>query len=64
MADKKWYESKTKWGTILIGVGAILGTAGSYFAGNVELASTIQKLVFELGGVLAIFGIRDLPLIN
>ena len=56
--------SKTKLGAVLIGVSAILGTLGGYFSGTLDLGSTIQALITEIGGVLVVFGIRDLPIIN
>ena len=56
--------SKTKLGTLLIGISAVLGTIGGYFSGTIDIASTIQTLIYEIGGILAVFGIRDLPILN
>ena len=62
--NKSWYESKTKWGAVLIGLGAILGTVGGYFSGSLDIQGALQALLIEAGGVLGIFGIRDLPFVN
>ena len=56
--------SKTKVGATFIGVSAILGTVGSYMNGMIDLGSFIQAIIAEVGVVLGIYGIRDLPLIN
>ncbi len=61
---KKWYTSKTKIGTLLIGSAAIMGTIGSYLKGDVVLANALQRLTIEVGTVCGILGIRDMPFIN
>ena len=64
MTTKKWYQSKTKWGTLLVGVSAILGTLGGWLSGSIEASTALQALLLEMGVVLAFFGIRDLPFVN
>ena len=61
---KKWYQSKTKWAALLIGIGPVLATVGGMLQGSVDFSSGILQLTVELGIVLGIFGIRDLPFIN
>jgi len=56
--------SKTKIGATLIGVGALLGTVGAYLTGEIELASALQAVIMEIGGVLTVWGIRDWPILN
>lgn len=62
--EKSWYKSKTKWGALLVGLGLVLGTAGGIVNGTLDVSSGILTLLTEIGGVLAVFGIRDLPFIN
>ncbi len=65
MEEKKvWYKSKTKIGAALVGISAIAGTVGGYLQGSIDPVNAIRALVIEIGVVLAIFGFRDLPLIN
>lgn len=65
MEEKKpWYESKTKLGTLLVGLGAVLGTVGGMINGGINLSSGILILLTEVGVVLGVFGLRDLPFIN
>ena len=61
--EKKWYQSKTKWAAILVGLGPVLATLGGLISGELGITGLIQ-LSTELGVVLAVFGIRDLPFIN
>jgi hypothetical protein len=63
-SGKPWYKSKTKWGAFLVGLAAIVGTVGGWLSGAADLNSTILALVTEVGAVLAVFGVRDLPFIN
>jgi hypothetical protein len=56
--------SKTKVGATLVGLGAILGAVGGWLTGNVEPITAIEAVVIAVGGVLAVWGIRDWPLIN
>jgi len=62
--EKKWYKSKTKIGALLIGLGPVLVTVGGLIGGSLDLSSAALQLVQEIGVVLAVFGIRDLPFIN
>jgi len=62
--EKKWYQSKTKWGALLVGLSAVLATIGGYLSGNVDLTSAFYQLMTEVGVVCGILGIRDLPFIN
>lgn len=61
---KSWYKSKTKWGAVLIGVAAILGTVGGWLSGTIDAGSALTALITELGAVLLVFGVRDIPFIN
>ncbi len=56
---KKWYQSKTKVGILLGGLGALLTTVGAYFGGALSLAAAIPAIITELGVILTVFGIRD-----
>ena len=62
--EKKWYQSKTKIGTLLIAAGPLLITIGGMLTGSINLVSGMSALSVEVGAVLAVFGIRDLPFIN
>lgn len=64
LKNKSNKMSKTKLGTLLIGVSAILGTVGGYLSGAVDMGSALQALIYEVGGIFAIFGVRDLPILN
>jgi len=61
---KKWYESKTKVGALLVGAGALLGTIGALVNGDVATIDAITAMATQLGAVLAAFGIRDWNLVN
>jgi len=56
--------SKTKAGATLVGLGLILGTVGGWLQGVIEPMTAITALCTEIGGVLAIYGIRDWNIIN
>lgn len=62
--EKKWFQSKTKVGALLIGIGPVLMTVGAMLSGQLDLASGMASLSTEIGIVLGILGIRDLPFIN
>ena len=64
MTDKPWYKSKTKIGTALVGLSAVIGTLGGWLSGTIEPNQAITSLIAELGVVLAVFGVRDLPFVN
>lgn len=62
--EKKWYQSKTKWAAILIGISPILATVGGILNGAIDIGSGLVQLSTQVGIVLGVFGLRDLPLIN
>ena len=64
METKKWYQSQTKIGAVILGVSAILGTVGGFMTGAISLAATLQTLSVEVGAVWLAFGLRDLPFVN
>lgn len=57
-------RSRTKIGVLIVGIGAILLTAGAVYTGDMTLMKAIPLIVTEIGGILAVFGIRDLPVLN
>ena len=61
---KDWYQSKTKIGTLLIALGPVIITIGGMLSGKIDMASGISQLSMEAGAVTAVFGIRNLPVIN
>ncbi len=61
---KSWYKSKTKWSVLLIGAGPVLVTLGNILAGNLNFMSGMQNLAPQLGIILGVFGIRDIPFLN
>ena len=64
LQKKPWYRSKTKWGALLIGLAPVLMTVGNLLSGNVDIVSSFPSLMTQIGVILAVFGIRDLPFIN
>jgi hypothetical protein len=56
--------SKTKIGATLVGLSAVLGTVGGLLQGSIDLGSGLTALLTEIGLVLGIWGIRDLPILN
>ena len=62
--EKKWYQSKTKISSVIIGVSAILGTVGGFMTGSISSIAAVQSLMIEIGAILFVFGIRDLPFVN
>lgn len=62
--EPKWYQSKTKWAGLIGGLSLLLGTVAGFLNGNVDAFNAMQALALEISGVLAIFGIRDLPILN
>lgn len=62
--EKKWYQSKTKWAAILIGIGPVIVTVGSILNGSIDFMTGIQSLAPQVGVVLAVFGVRDIPFLN
>jgi len=64
MSEKPWYKSKTKIGATLVGLSAIIGTVGGWLQGSIEPGTAVTALMAQVGVILAIFGVRDLPFIN
>ena len=62
--NKEGNWSKFKVGTLLAGIAAVCTTVGAYLTGSVELGTTVTSLLTEVGAVLALFGVRDLPFVN
>lgn len=64
MSEKPWYKSKTKIGAGLVGLSAIIGTVGGWLQGSIEPGTAVIALIAQIGVVLTVFGIRDLPFVN
>ncbi|MFH1917610.1 MAG: hypothetical protein ABIJ14_00675 [Nanoarchaeota archaeon] len=64
MSEKPWYKSKTKMGATLVGLSAVIGTIGGWLQGSIDPGTAITALIAEIGVVLAVFGVRDLPVVN
>ena len=62
--EKSWYQSKTKLGAGLVGLSAVLGTLGGWLSGSIDAGSALTALIAEVGVVLAVFGVRDMPFVN
>ena len=62
--SKKWYQSKTKWAALLVGLSPILTTIAGFLDGSLDFNVAFLQLSAEIGIVLGVFGIRDLPFIN
>ena len=56
--------SKTKMGAALVGIGLVIATVGGMISGTINTSAGITALLTEVGVVLAVFGIRDIPLLN
>jgi len=52
--------SRTKIGGILVGVSTILGAAGSYLLGDIDLITCLQNAAVGLGAILIAIGVRDI----
>ena len=63
-ASKKWYQSKTKIGALLIGIGPLFATTGALLNGQVSINQALPIITANLGIVFGILGLRDLPFIN
>ena len=59
--NKNWYMSKSKWAGILTGVGLVLPGIINWLNGG---AIPVSELWIGLVAILAVFGIRDLPVLN
>ena len=64
MSEKPWYESKTKIGAALVGLSAVIGTIGSWLQGSIDPGTAVTALIAQVGIVLAVFGVRDMPFVN
>jgi len=64
MSEKPWYKSKTKVGTALVGLSVVIGTVGGWLQGSIEPGTAVTALIAQIGVILAIFGVRDLPFVN
>lgn len=57
--------SKTKVGTVIVGVAVVLTTLGNWLTGSSTFdLALLTKLLTEIGAVMVALGIRDLPLLN
>ncbi len=56
--------SKIKVGSFLVALSAILLTIGKILSGELDFLSSLTTLATEVGALLAVFGITDLPLLN
>ena len=61
---KPWYKSKTKWGGICVGGAGVIASIGGLLQGSLTMEPTIISIIANLGIILAVFGIRDLPVFN
>lgn len=59
--DKAWYASKTKWAGLLGGLTIALPGVISWLSGTGFDYTTILT---GITAILAVFGIRDLPILN
>lgn len=57
--EKKWWQSNTKRGAIIAGIGSIVLTIGLMDQGTLTLADGVVAIITTLGGMLTIFGIRN-----
>lgn len=58
---KEWYQSKGKWGGLLVVVGGLIVTVGKFMLGETDVSSLIEagQAVIVFGGGLGIWGVRD-----
>ena len=54
-----FWQSKTKVGALLIGVGAILATVGGVVQGTIDIGAGITALITEIGVIMTIVGLRN-----
>ena len=64
LKNKEGKKSKTKIGALLIAAGPVIATVGNLIVGNISAFEGIVQLSTEVGAVFAVFGIRDLPILN
>lgn len=58
--EKKWYQSKTKWASIIGTSGAILTIVGGIIGGQISLIDGIKALTAPVTVILGVFGVYDL----
>ena len=56
--------SKTKIGSILVGLSFVIATIGGMLQGQVEIGIGITTLITEIGVVITALGLRDLPIFD
>jgi hypothetical protein len=56
---EKWYNSKTKVGSVIFGVGSILVGIGQYTMGETDAYLLGQSVAIGLGAIYFGFGLRD-----
>jgi len=57
--NKPWYKSKTAWGSLLVGGGMILTTAGNFLLGNIPAGNALIGVMSGFGVILCAVGLRD-----
>lgn len=55
---KPFWQSKAKWGAILLTGAAILSAVGGYLTGTMDASQLLQALM-AVGAGLGIWGLRD-----
>ncbi len=58
---KVWYKSKTKWAGIVGGIGFAIPGIVSWLSGS---GLGVGEIWVGVLAILAVFGIRDLPVLN
>jgi len=57
--DKEWWQSNTKRGAVIAGVGTIVLTIGLVDQGKLGLVEGISAIIAAAGAILAVFGLRN-----
>jgi hypothetical protein len=57
--DKKWYQSKTKVGSVLIGGSMVLSAVGGFLEGSLDGNTAWAQLGVGFGVILAGIGLRN-----
>jgi len=57
--NKKWYLSKTKLGSLLLGGGTALSALGAYVLGQTDAATMVKGIATGIGIILFGFGLRN-----
>lgn len=55
----KWYQSKTKAGSLVAGIGLCLGTVAGLIEGVMDWPTALGLFAAYIGSVVTVFGIRD-----